>query len=63
LLWNDHENDRLVRPIPSLRGDHSELLEAAWQELAGKDLGLLVQAGELCHADNWPEVASSKTDR
>jgi hypothetical protein len=43
--------------------DHSELVEAARQELAGKDLACWGKPGELCHADIWLEVANEKADR
>ena len=43
--------------------DHPELVEAARQELAGKDLACWCKPGELCHADIWLEVANDKTDR
>ena len=43
--------------------DHPELVEAARQELAGKDLACWCKPGELCHADIWLEVANGKADR
>jgi Domain of unknown function (DUF4326) len=43
--------------------DHPELVEAARQELAGKDLACWCKPGDLCHADIWLEVSNEKTDR
>ena len=43
--------------------EHPELVEAARQELAGKDLACWCKPGELCHADIGLEVANDKTDR
>jgi hypothetical protein len=38
--------------------DHPELVAAARQELAGKDLACWCKPGEPCHADIWLEVAN-----
>jgi len=43
--------------------EYPELVEAARQELAGRDLACWCKPGKLCHADIWLEVANGKPDR
>ena len=55
--------DQAVAMFRGYLADHPELVEAARQELAGKDLACWCKPGELCHADIWLEVANEKTGR
>jgi hypothetical protein len=55
--------DQAVALFRRYLADHPELVEAARQELAGRDLACWCKPGELCHADIWLEVANRKTDR
>ncbi len=55
--------DQAVALFRRYLGDHTELVEATRQELAGKDLACWCQPGELCHADMWLAVANGKTNR
>ena len=55
--------DQAVALFRRYLADHPELVEAARQELAGKDLACWCKPDELCHADIWLQVANSKTDR
>jgi hypothetical protein len=55
--------DRAVALFRRYLDDHPELVEAARQELAGKDLAYWRKPGELCHADISLEVANQTTDR
>src|ERR671910_1566768 len=55
--------DQAVALFRRYLADHPELVEAARQELAGKDLACWCKPGELCHADIWLEVANGKADR
>ena len=55
--------DQAVAMFRRSLADHPALVEAARQELAGKDLACWCKPGELCHADIWLEVANEKTGR
>jgi Domain of unknown function (DUF4326) len=52
--------DQAVALFRRYLAEHPELVEAARQELAGKDLACWCRPGELCHADIWLEIANGK---